>query len=440
MNYLRNKSFYLLDYLQNSKIRTSYNTIEKIDKLNSGNQEVKKHVSESLENLLVHATNDTPFYNKYNPKNGLKEFPIINKTMIKNDYSSFMSYQYKNKKTYEMSTSGSSGTPFTVIQNEEKKRKVNAEVIYYSNKVGYSVGSKLVFLRALTSKTNKSNFKQWLQNERLIDIGKVDKNTLNSALNTIKRISINEPLTILTYASTLDVLRSNNIVDSNEFENFDNIAGIISSSEMLFDETREFTEELFNCKVVSRYSNQENGILGQDETENNNFVINEANYFVEIMDLNEDKPLENGDVGRIVVTDLFNFSMPMIRYDTGDIGSIKVKKINNRYKKVISNFGGRIGDIITDSNGNYLSPYKIGNNMAKFSRIIQYQFIQKKIDHYKLKLTIKGNFDFRESLLNLLYEIVGENASITLELVQSIPKLPSGKYKFIVNDKKENKN
>ncbi|QWB95450.1 hypothetical protein KHQ89_05715 [Mycoplasmatota bacterium] len=96
---------------------------------------------------------------------------------------------------------------------------------------------------------------------------------------------------ILAYASTYDVIRD--YITKYNLKSFKgNVKGIISGSEMLFDHTREVLEKFFNCKVVSRYSNQENGVLGQDDDINNGFYINEANYYIEIFDMNDNKPID----------------------------------------------------------------------------------------------------------------------------------------------------
>ena len=85
---------------------------------------------------------------------------------------------------------------------------------------------------------------------------------------------------------------------------------------------KENLEKHFNTKVVSRYSNEEMGILAQQSNieQNNAFNINWASYYVEILKMDTNEKANLGELGRIVITDLFNFSMPLIRYDTGDLG------------------------------------------------------------------------------------------------------------------------
>ena len=74
-----------------------------------------------------------------------------------------------------MSTSGSTVSPFTSYQNIEKKRRVNAETIFFNGMAGYKVGNSLINLRSLNAKRQKSKIKQRIQNEQLINIEKLDK-------------------------------------------------------------------------------------------------------------------------------------------------------------------------------------------------------------------------------------------------------------------------
>ncbi len=93
-------------------------------------------------------------------------------------------------------------------------------------------------------------------------------------------------------------------------------------SETLNDYTKQTIEKYFGVPVYSRYSNLENGILAQQVPgSDNRYFINTASYVLEIFKMNEDVPAAcRRTLGRIMVTDLYNYAMPMIRYDTGDTG------------------------------------------------------------------------------------------------------------------------
>ncbi|QWB95449.1 hypothetical protein KHQ89_05710 [Mycoplasmatota bacterium] len=122
----------------------------------------------------------------------------------------------------------------------------------------------------------------------------------------------------------------------------------------------------------------------------------------------------------------------MIRYDTGDVGSINIVEKDNTRRRVIANFGGRKTDIVYNTEGNRLSPHVFSNLMWEFDVIEQYQFIQLDRKKYVLKV-LSENHDFELDLYNKLISLLGGNAELKIDYVKEIPVLNSGKRKYVVN-------
>src|SRR5699024_10140454 len=136
----------------------------------------------------------------------------------------------------------------------------------------------------------------------------------------------------------------------------------------------------------------------------------------------------------IVLTDLYNYAMPMIRYDTGDIGTFKIINKNNVKKLAITNFGGRQIDMIYDYNDNFVSPHKISVSFWGYNEIDEFQFIQTNKKEYKVLLKLKnGRFTEIEKLRNTLEDVLGKKSKIEFSFVNEIPKLKSGKKKYVMN-------
>ena len=162
-----------------------------------------------------------------------------------------------------------------------------------------------------------------MQNQFTLDCNDLSEQKIEGILKFIRKHSQNEKMMLLGYGSTYKVMKQYLMTHHNIHPI--KLAGVVSGSDMLFDDVRDSIEHLFKCRCYSRYSNEENGILAQDDKENNVFIINEANYYIEVFKLDTDELAEVGEIGRIVVTDLYNYAMPMIRYDTGDIGRISYR-------------------------------------------------------------------------------------------------------------------
>lgn len=433
LSYARRKGFWLLDKLKGGDIACAYNRIKEIDQLDSSNSIIRNNQEQALAILLNRACNETAFYKKY-VNLSFKQFPIINKNTIRTNQEAFISNKYKINELIQMSTSGSTGTPFICYQNSEKKKQVNAEIIYYSEKVGYKLGENLSYIRTIVKQNKKSSLKQFFQNQTLINCMSLDDEGINSMIQALVKKSQHERLTLLGYGSTYTGIKDYALRNGiKEFKGI-RVNGIISGSDMLFDDTRASIMQLFgNVPMVSRYSNEENGVIGQDEGINNVFSINEANYIVEICDDNGNS-VEDGKLGHIVVTDLYNYSMPMIRYDTGDIGAIKAFDINGRTKRCICDFSGRSVDVIFNTKGSILSPHVITNYMWSYPDINQYQIIQKGTHDYTVKLNVPQSFTKDNELKKLLLKLLGDDAEITIEKYDEIPVIASGKRRYIVNE------
>src|SRR5690554_3811548 len=160
----------------------------------------------------------------------------------------------------------------------------------------------------------------------------------------------------------------------------------ISMSESLTDFTKVCFNKYFNVDLYARYSNLENGIIAQQfDKSGNSYMINTASYYIEVLKFDSDVSVEPGEMGRIVVTDLYNYGMPMLRYDTGDIGKFALKENGDIDKTILDHIEGRKMDLLFDTKGDLVSSFIMYKNMWKYTEIFQYQIIQSGKREYQLK-------------------------------------------------------
>lgn len=417
-------AFWIKDLLCGGKVYRAYKDIKNYY---YGEVDTCEITERKLNKLLDYAKKNTEFYKKY--ENDLFEkFPVISKIDITKDYEKFYSKEFVGKKLHKMSTSGSTGIPFVVVQNEEKRNRVLAEILFFNKICDYKFGEKQVFYRIWNEKNQKNIMQKFLQNIVTRDISHLNEETLEMIYKELKNKKIKN---ILSYASTLDIL-SKYITELNKNEKF-KVKSIISSSEILQDETRARLKKIFKCNVVSRYSNQENGIIAQECIEFSEMHLNEADYYIEFLKLNSDEQAEEGEVSRVVITDLYNYAMPIIRYDTGVLAIYKNCSECKINKKVITSIYGRKVDIIYNTKGETLSPHIITNNMWGIKGVKQFKFIQEDKTSYKFILNINNSIENYNEIICKFKEILGKEAKIDIEYVDEIPVLSSGKRKYIEN-------
>lgn len=106
-----------------------------------------------------------------------------------------------------MSTSGSTGTPFVVRQNMNKRYRNLADIIYLNKITGQKIGDKYIFFRVWNDKNKKSKLEKWKQNLIPIDILHLDDSSLEKIRNFIKK---NKKInSTLGYTNTYKMLEKN---------------------------------------------------------------------------------------------------------------------------------------------------------------------------------------------------------------------------------------
>jgi len=434
LNKIRNNSFWLIDSIKGGKVKQQLKQVQLgVEQPNSKNaKELKEYY---LKGILEHAIETTDFYNHLNKAFSISDFPVVRKTTIQDNFEAFQSRKFINEDNFKVSTSGSTGVPFFLFQNKAKRHRNHADAIYFFNQSGFEVGNRLYELEVWRGHNEKGKIKSWLQNAVQFDISRMTDDRIAVFVALLKKDSQNKK-TMLGFASSYELiaqyLEKNNITLNNL-----GITAAVANSEYLNPYTKSTLGRHLNTQVLSRYSSEEVGIIAQQTLESpNRFVINHASYFVEILNLDNDNPVLPGEFGRIVVTDLFNYAMPIIRYDTGDIAKLG---INKQGVMELEQIEGRKMDVIYDSQGNLVSSFVIYTKFYNYYHLLkQYQFIQQGEKEYEVKLNLQdATFSFESELIEDIKSDFGSDADVKITYVDEIPPLSSGKRRKVMNNYKK---
>ena len=254
----------------------------------------------------------------------------------------------------------------------------------------------------------------------------MDEKECEKIRNILKKKKIK---VIVGYASAIEIF-VNYLYKKNDNYTMYYIKTVITDSDTLKPNVKEKIEKMFNCNVCNRYSNEEQGIIGMTMPNSDKFSLNTADYYFEILKIDSNMPVEPGEIGRLVITDLYNYAMPFIRYDTGDL----VKSSDKDIILSLDSLEGRIGDIIEDTSNNIVSSASVNNYIESINGIEQYQVIWEDKLKYKI-LIVKRNDNFNENeLINKLKSLLGCDAKITIEIVKKISTQKNGKYKVTIKN------
>lgn len=426
----RKWAFWLHDALHGGPIRREYNDIEEILG-DYHSKEARDRREKHLENLLNHACNTTDYYKAFDGYSGLADFPVLNKSVIRENLFSLRSSAFNPGKTYAMTTSGSSGTPFTICQDKRKRLRNTADTIYFKKLAKFELGQRLYYFRRWFDMHSKSRLHCFLQNIRKIEVTQLSREDYMDALiQEIKKDPSSK--VFLGYSSSFSEI-CRYLESRNSMPLDTNVTSIIAMSEALSQHTRQQLQFYFQAPVLNRYSNLENGILSMQLPESGpHFHINWASYYIEILHPDRDVPAAPGEVGRVVVTDLFNYALPMIRYDTGDMASMVDIQPYFNQAPAFSKVEGRKMDLLYDTRGRTVSTFIIFH-LESYPEIRQFQLIQEGKKEYCFKFNMHQEFQKEEEVVAIFKTYLGEDACIRFDYVDEIPQLASGKRRLTVN-------
>ena len=389
----------------------------------TGWPKVEAALARCLETARVHS----PFY-KVVKGEGLHAFPVMNKLSLIDYFDVIRNPAIQDFEVHVSSTSGSTGTPFRIVQDVAKRNRVLAELQVFGERAGYFSHEKMLFFRALHYVPFWSMF--W-SNVWQRDIASLSEERMAELYQEQQKGYVG----ILAYASTLDVLTKCWLAQG--LKGSPKVRTVFAGSEMLSEETRQNVQTFWpNSRCYSRYSNMENGILGQEAEVPQQFQLNWASYYFEVLKFDSDTPADEGELGRIVVTDMYNRAFPMIRYDTGDVGVLVRPENDWPY---LTQLGGRRLDLIYNTSGETLSPHLLSTGLWGVKGVRQWQFIQEERKRYRLTFIASDERLARQSLQerhNILQKILGLDAEIIYERIEAFPQLASRKHKMIVQKMK----
>lgn len=424
--YIRYNAFWFLDTLKGGPLKRQLEETNFILS-SSDSSTVNQDNLNKLQALINHAVASTEFYKNVTSRS-LEDFSVINKNSICKNLKNITSDKFKLKNCKKVCTSGSTGTPFSVYYNKDKINKNVADNIYFSSKSNFKIGDNLVYLKIWQEVFNRKDLLmlklRHISPRSVYDLSSNGIDDLIEGLNASKKT-----INMMSYASALEKICWH--IDKKEINPIRfKTNSIITISEALNAYTRKAVKNYFGVSPMARYSNNENGILAQQISESDlKYRINNSSFHIEIFSLKEDKKLNHGEMGRIVVTDLYNYATPLIRYDTGDVGMIELDKENRPYfAKVL----GRKLDLLYDTKGNLISEY-LAAKIWKYGRFKQIQLIQKQKKEYHICLNTLTKID-EEKLKMEFLSYLGDDALIKIKYVDEIPLLKSGKRRFVVNE------
>jgi phenylacetate-CoA ligase len=407
---------------------------------------------QKLQRLLQHAYVHVPFYRdamraagvhplEMTSLDDIRRLPLLSKDDVRRSlYFKLFADNHRKREMLKISTSGSTGEPFTTYADRYQLEVRFAATLRGSEWTGWRFGDRQARLWHQTLgmtrlQVIRERIDSWFMRRLFIPAFEIDADNIERFIDAIRR---HRPVLVDGYAESLNFLAT--YVREGGRPGFSPKA-IMSSAQALPDNVRAIIEDGFDTKVYDKYGAREfSGIAYQCGHSPDHHVVDES-YFVEL--IVDDRPARPGEIGEVVITDLSNFSVPLIRYRIGDL-AVAVDETGpcpcGRHLSRIGRIEGRTQAIVYCANGTWLPGTFFMHFFKDYEHAVRFfQIRQDRRGEFVLKIVKNRRFTEAEfdSMMNALRRFVGDDTKIDIEFCEAIPLLETGKRSPIVSTVRE---
>ena len=411
-----------------------------------GRDEIEKISQIRLRRILLHCFNNVPYYSNLWTEIGIKHedfykpgflqrLPMLTKENVTaNRDSALFSRNSKREEVLEIKTSGSSGQPFITFADRFQLEVRFATTMRALEMTGYKFGDRQ--LRLWHQKIGMSKFQAraeridaWFLRRKFIPAFELNSQKLKELNETLQTLN---PILIDGYAESMNYLAGNSEIQGSVGA----LQGIMTSAQELTKPSREAIEGKFGVSVFDKYGSREFSGIAYECREGRVRHVQDESYVVEI--ITGGRLAEPGEIGEVVITDLNNYTFPLIRYRIGDL-ALCLAQVSCACGRPLSQVGpiqGRSQALVLCSNGVWLPGTFFAHFFKEYEGVIKFfQIVQSEESSFTLKYVRAEDFTYSEfEVMQVkLREFIGAEMIVNYEPVKEIPLLKTGKRTPVIS-------
>jgi phenylacetate-CoA ligase len=235
-----------------------------------------------------------------------------------------------------------------------------------------------------------------------------------------------QPQYLISYASNLAALAHAFI---RERRSLPGLREVRSVSETVRPELRQLVRAAWNVELVDIYSAREVGYIALQCPLHPHYHVQEENLLLEVLDA-DGKPCAPGVPGRVVVTALHKFAMPLIRYEIGDHAVPGERCSCGRGLRVLTEVLGRTRNMLRLPDGGQRWPLCDLVGLTELPGILQYQFVQKTLQDIEVRLVVGAEWSrgFEPQLTRIIHQKLGHAFRLEFVYLPHIERSAAGKF------------
>lgn len=357
----------------------------------------------------------------------LHKLPVVTKDMLRAASPDRVT-RNTGQKTYNSCSSGSTGAPFCVAEDNFTAGWYRASFMLSLEWAGWHIGEPHMQTGMTLNRFAGRGIKDAVLRCHYVSAYDLTDVNLARNLEIIERYNLRH---LWGYPGSIYYLAKYALQTGREYS----LKSVVTWGDMLYPHYRTTIEQAFGTKVTDTYGCAEGMQIAAQCEGSDDYLIHNFDVIVEVLD-DGGNPVPPGHSGNLVLTRLHAGPTPLIRYKVGDIGVLSADQ-SPRYGRgfeVLESIQGRDTDVVVTPSGNRLIVHFFTGILEYYSQIDSFQVTQDAPDTITLRVVPRA--DFTDEIARSAIEHLknhGADLTINLEVVDEIPLTSGGKRRFVIN-------
>lgn len=409
-------------------------------------EDLQEYQNKRLRSLIYHAYINVPYYHDLfrslnlspsdiSTKDDLVKLPVLTKEDIRKCPEKFIAQNVPQKSLIHGTTSGSSGKVFEYLIDKNTRSISRAAGLRAWGFAGYSVGDKLVTLAgsSLLPKNVPLYTKIRFKFSRNLPLSSYNLNSerLDEYLQQIIKFN---PRYIRGYPSSIAILAEHALEHG---IGGINPKGVMTTAETLSKSQREMISSAFHCDVFDQFGCFDGGANACECDQHSGYHISVERSVHEFLD-DGGYSVASGENGHIILTDLWNYAMPFIRYDAGDMGVPTDRTCPcGRGLPLLEKITGRTVEQIVLPDGKRL-PGLLLTDIFEHGDVVtaiqDYQIVQEKVDEFVVNIVKSDRYSpaISNEIQKFFWGHLGGDVGIRFNFLDEIPRTDANKRRIVI--------
>lgn len=404
---------------------------------------------ERLRDLLTHAVMRVPFYRERaagltpegirdDPWGSLNSFPILTKEDVR---------YHLDELTCEMGrgriaerTGGSTGLPLHFFRDKYSMAASLGSTQLFFEWAGLERGERRVRIWGApqdfaTQRSPAARFLNCIHGRTLLDAFSMGDETMREYVRFLNR---HPPVSFEGYTSAVYSLAQ--FIVRQGLEVTPPCAVIVGAS-TLFPHMRETISEAYRAPVFDHYGSHEVGVVAGECGAHEGLHVMGETILLEVIG-DDGRPVPDGEAGELVATNLWEYSMPFIRYEMGDRGRLAAEPCGcGRAYPLVREVVGRSSGCLVRADGGVVVPEiitRLFGLVYNTGDVRSFQAVQEAIDRIVIRMQLEPDSDglppdAQEGIASRIREAMGAPCEIEFAVVDRIEPAPSGKHFYVIS-------